>query len=90
MVRLNAERVEPRKCLYRKIIDPENGETLDNGLVVWFPGPKSYTGEDSAEFHLHGGERVRPRHNKGSERNSFIREGLVDILKLFSPLGGFL
>ena len=33
-------------------------EVLDRGLVVWFPGPNSYTGEDSAELSLHGGRAV--------------------------------
>ena len=40
MARLKFESVEPRKCLYRKIIDPDNGEVLDNILVAWFPWPK--------------------------------------------------
>ncbi len=30
------------------------GQKLDRGIVVWFPGPASFTGEDAAEFHLHG------------------------------------
>ena len=34
------------------------GERLDDGLVLWFPGPASVTGEDLAEFHLHGGRAV--------------------------------
>ncbi|MFI4973776.1 MAG: tRNA uridine-5-carboxymethylaminomethyl(34) synthesis GTPase MnmE [Caulobacterales bacterium] len=34
------------------------GETLDEALVLWFPGPASYTGEDAAELHLHGGTAV--------------------------------
>jgi tRNA modification GTPase len=34
------------------------GEVLDRALVLWFPGPHSYTGEDSAELHLHGGRAV--------------------------------
>ncbi|MEY4255006.1 MAG: hypothetical protein RLZZ141_233 [Pseudomonadota bacterium] len=34
------------------------GGVLDDGLVLWFPGPASYTGEDSAELHLHGGMAV--------------------------------
>lgn len=34
------------------------GEVLDQALVLWFPGPASYTGEDSAELHLHGGPAV--------------------------------
>ena len=31
-----------------------NGDTLDDGFVLWFPAPKSFTGEDVAELHLHG------------------------------------
>ena len=31
---------------------------IDQALVLWFPGPASYTGEDSAEFHVHGGPAV--------------------------------
>lgn len=34
------------------------GVPLDRALVLWFPGPASYTGEDSAELHLHGGPAV--------------------------------
>ncbi len=33
-------------------------EPLDDALVLWFPGPRSETGEDMAEFHLHGGPAV--------------------------------
>ena len=35
-----------------------DGTLLDDGLVLWFPGPSSYTGEDVAEFHVHGGVAV--------------------------------
>ncbi|MCA3311624.1 MAG: tRNA uridine-5-carboxymethylaminomethyl(34) synthesis GTPase MnmE [Roseomonas sp.] len=35
-----------------------HGEILDHALVLWFPGPASYTGEDAAELHLHGGRSV--------------------------------
>ncbi len=35
-----------------------SGETLDQALVLWLPGPGSFTGEDSAELHLHGGAAV--------------------------------
>lgn len=34
------------------------GEPIDRALVLWFPGPDSYTGEDVAEFHVHGGSAV--------------------------------
>ena len=35
-----------------------DGATLDRALVLWFPGPASFTGEDCAELHLHGGQAV--------------------------------
>ncbi|RDD63259.1 tRNA uridine-5-carboxymethylaminomethyl(34) synthesis GTPase MnmE [Ferruginivarius sediminum] len=36
----------------------EAGELIDKGLLLWFPGPNSFTGEDLAEFHVHGGRAV--------------------------------
>ena len=47
----------PRHASLRRL-RAANGETLDHALVLWFPGPASYTGEDAAEFHLHGGRSV--------------------------------
>jgi tRNA modification GTPase len=41
-----------------RFVDPSTGEGLDDGLVLWFPGPHSATGEDVAEFHLHGSRAV--------------------------------
>jgi tRNA modification GTPase len=49
---------EPRRASLRRLKDPATGGILDDGLVLWFPGPASYTGEDSAELHLHGGMAV--------------------------------
>ncbi|XP_029356895.1 5-taurinomethyluridine-[tRNA] synthase subunit GTPB3, mitochondrial isoform X2 [Echeneis naucrates] len=48
----------PRKALLRSITDPLTREVLDRGLVLWFPAPHSFTGEDSVEFHIHGGPAV--------------------------------
>ena len=42
----------------RVLRDPRGGGILDRGLVLWFPGPASFTGEDMAELHLHGGRAV--------------------------------
>jgi tRNA modification GTPase len=50
--------VRPRRASLRTFRDSQTGQVLDRGLVLWFPGPASYTGEDSAEFHLHGGRAV--------------------------------
>jgi tRNA modification GTPase len=47
----------PRHASLRRL-RAADGETLDHALVLWFPGPASYTGEDAAEFHLHGGRSV--------------------------------
>ncbi len=49
---------KPRIAGLRQLRDPGNGEVLDRGLVLWFPGPASFTGEDMAELHLHGGRAV--------------------------------
>ena len=49
---------EPRKAALVRVRDPESGETIDEGLALWFPAPKSETGEDVAELHLHGGRAV--------------------------------
>jgi len=48
----------PRRASLRRLIDPRDGAELDQALVLWFPGPRSATGEDCAEFHLHGGRAV--------------------------------
>lgn len=39
----------------------EAGELIDRALVIWFPGPQSFTGEDVAELHIHGGHAVMAR-----------------------------
>lgn len=48
---------EPRRASLRRLRDAA-GEVLDQALVLWFPGPGSFTGEDCAELHLHGGRAV--------------------------------
>jgi tRNA modification GTPase len=50
---------EPRRAVLRRLLDPASGEVLDQALVLWMPGPHSFTGEDQAELHLHGGTAVR-------------------------------
>ncbi len=48
----------PRRASLATLRDPLSGEPLDDALVLWFPGPQSFTGEDAAELHLHGGRAV--------------------------------
>jgi tRNA modification GTPase len=44
----------PRMATLAKLADPADGSTIDEALVLWFPAPASFTGEDVAEFHIHG------------------------------------
>ncbi len=48
----------PRVASFARVRDPASGETIDEGLALWFPGPKSETGEDIAELQIHGGRAV--------------------------------
>lgn len=48
----------PRRAALRALRDPADDELLDRALVLLFPGPRSATGEDLAELHLHGGRAV--------------------------------
>ena len=84
---------EPRLAAFRNFRDA-SGERIDSGLLLFFPGPNSFTGEDSAEFHLHGGKAVVAamleclvhlpgvRHAEAGEftRRAFLN-GKVDLLK---------
>jgi tRNA modification GTPase len=47
----------PRRAALREI-GPGEGAPIDRGLVLWFPGPASFTGEDMAELQVHGGRAV--------------------------------
>ncbi|XP_029415237.1 tRNA modification GTPase GTPBP3, mitochondrial isoform X2 [Nannospalax galili] len=57
---LTAPREPPpaRSAALRLLRHPRSGEPLDRALVLWFPGPQSFTGEDCVEFHVHGGPAV--------------------------------
>lgn len=50
-----------RRLSLRTLRDPADGTVLDRALVAFFPGPETYSGEDMAELHLHGGLAVRAR-----------------------------
>ena len=54
----NASIPEPRVATLRKINKINTSELIDEGIILWFPGPDSYTGEDMAEFHIHGSKAV--------------------------------
>ena len=48
----------PRVAVLKKLKNSNTNEMIDEGIVLWFPGPNSYTGEDLAEFHVHGSRAV--------------------------------
>ncbi len=49
---------EHRFAALKTFRDPATGEAVDKGFVIFFSAPKTYTGEDYAEFHVHGGRAV--------------------------------
>ena len=48
----------PRMATLRKINNINTSELIDEGIIIWFPGPQSYTGEDMVEIHIHGGKAI--------------------------------
>ncbi len=51
-------RAQPRVATLAKLRDPASGEAIDDALVLWFPAPRSETGEDVVELQVHGGRAV--------------------------------
>jgi tRNA modification GTPase len=49
---------KPRFAALRRLYSPCTADLLDQALVLWFPGPRSFTGEDVVELHLHGSKAV--------------------------------
>ena len=49
---------QPRMATLRKIKKINTSELIDEGIILWFPGPESYTGEDMAEIQVHGSKAV--------------------------------
>jgi tRNA modification GTPase len=48
----------PRVATLAKLRDPSSGKVIDHALVTWFPGPKTFTGEDCVEFSVHGSKAI--------------------------------
>jgi len=72
----------PRYAARVRFRDPATGETIDDGIALFFPAPHSYTGEDVAEFHIHGGRAIvaallealgRRPHHRLAEAGEFTR-----------------
>jgi len=47
----------PRQAVLRRLA--HDGAEIDHALLLWFPAPHSFTGEETCEFHIHGGRAVR-------------------------------
>ena len=89
---LSGSELTPRYAHYRSFLDNE-GQAIDSGLVIYFPGPNSFTGDDVVEIQGHGGHIVlqtllsrcielgarQARPGEFSER-SFIN-GKIDLLQ---------
>ncbi len=54
----NSKLPKERQATRRKFIKINNNEVIDEGILIWFPAPNSYTGEDMAEVHVHGSKAV--------------------------------
>ena len=54
----NNSNLEPRVATLKKINKTNTNELIDEGIIIWFPGPESYTGEDMLEFHINGSRAV--------------------------------
>jgi len=55
---IKEELPNPRLATLKKICKINSCELIDEGIILWFPGPQSYTGEDMAEIHVHGSRAV--------------------------------
>ena len=56
--RLIGRAPRPRQATLARLREPASGEVVDEALALWFPGPRSETGEDMAELQVHGGQAV--------------------------------
>lgn len=54
----NCDHFKPRYAMLKQLRDIFKNDVIDTGLVLWFPEPNSFTGEDVAEFQVHGGPAV--------------------------------
>ena len=50
--------LKSKETNFCKFYNPSDNSLIDEGLLLWFPGPNSFTGEDLAEFHIHGSNAV--------------------------------
>lgn len=73
LTKKSAEEFTPRQLIYSKIYSPVNDAIIDEGMVVYFSGNASFTGEDCAEIHIHGSIAVTKLLYAALSRNRAIR-----------------
>jgi len=88
----------PRHATLRRLVHPDTGAALDRGVLTWFPGPDSYTGEDVLEISCHGGtvvpalllDAVCAAGARPAERGEFTRRaylnGKLDLVQAEATL----
>ncbi len=88
-----ARRWSPRRLVHGVVRDPDRGQAIDEGLLVWMPGPHSFTGEDVVELQVHGAPLVVERivaaairlGARAADRGEFTRRavlnGRIDLLQ---------
>ena len=69
---------KPRVATLRKINKINTSELIDEGIILWFPGPESYTGEDMVEFHVHGSKAVIEALHTSIEGIKNFPDGTID------------
>ena len=58
LLRSIAGKLPAPRIAHARVVARHHRPPIDDALILWFPGPASATGEDIAEFHLHGGRAV--------------------------------
>ncbi len=56
---LSEDNFPPRQAVLTTIHNPKSGAIIDEPIVIYFQPPRSYTGEEVVEYHIHGGKAVR-------------------------------
>jgi tRNA modification GTPase len=55
---ISGKLLSPRRAVLSELRSTKTRDLIDSGLLIWFPAPASFTGEDVVEFHVHGGRAV--------------------------------
>ena len=88
--------IAPRQAIYSSIRDPRDRTLIDHGLILYFAGPASFTGENCLEFQVHGSRAVVARLFQAlaaedacriAEPGEFIRRSFEPFRNRFAVFG---